>query len=281
MAISEHSVPGSLAELKTVPASSVSKEESFTSPKTESIKTQRVYQLIFEKIRDSIFNGDLKPGEKLPPERILAKRFQVSRTTIREALRVLELQGIIEIRSHEGSFIRPVETQTLIDDMASAIIKAEDSMVFEMLEVRRVIETECAALAAVRGASPNLIKIRAALDDMSKSESDEELGLLADLNFHYAVAEAANSPILFDLMKILVSRMKDTIRATRRYRFAQPYKFEQTLNDHQEIYFAISAHDPDRARKLMTKHLVDIREEIARMQLDGERPKESSASGEP
>lgn len=227
----------------------------------------KIYQLIFDRIRDSIFNGDLKPGQKLPPERTMAKLFQVSRTTIREALRALELNGIIEIRAYEGSFIRAIEVQTLINDMASAIIKAEDSMVYEMLDVRRVIETECAALAATRASSLDLERIRKCLEDMAKSEQDEELGLTADLNFHYAVAQAANSPILFDLMKILVSRMKDTIRATRRYRFAKPQRFTETLNEHKEIYIAISVNDPERARKFMTKHLVEIKEEIAQMQL--------------
>lgn len=264
MAISENPLPFSNPEQ----SSPQNKIESVLTQKNEPVKPQKVYQLIFEKIRDSIFNGELKPGQKLPPERILAKRFQVSRTSIREALRVLEINGIIEIKSHEGSFIRPIETQILINDLASAIIKAEDIMVYEMLEVRRVIETECAALAAIRATSYHLDKIRKVLDDMSKSEFDEELGLAADLNFHYALAEAACSPILYDLMKILVSRMKDTIRATRRYRFSQPHRFRETLNDHKEIYLAISANDQERARKLMTKHLVDIREEIAKMHLE-------------
>lgn len=229
----------------------------------------KVYQLIVDRIRDSILNGDLKPNEKLPSERTMAKLFQVSRTTIREALRALELNGDIEIRAYEGSFIREIEVQTLIKDMTSAIIKAEDSMVFEMLDVRRVLETECAALAAIRASSSDLERIRKCLDDMAKSEQDEELGLTADLNFHYAIAQAANSPILFDLMKILISQMKDTIRATRRYRFAKPQRFEETLNSHKEIYIAISVNDQEKVRKFMTKHLVEMKEEIAQMQLAG------------
>jgi len=234
----------------------------------ENSEPTKIYQLIFDRIRDSIYNGDLKPGEKLPPERTMAKLFQVSRTTIREALRALELNGIIEIRAYEGSFIREIEVQTLIDDMASAIIKAEDSMVYEMLDVRRVLETECAALAAIRASSLDLERIRKCLEDMAKSDQDDEIGLTADVNFHYAVAQAANSPILFDLMKILVSRMKYTIRATRHYRFSKPQRFTETLNEHKEIYLAITVNDQERARKIMTKHLVEMKKEIAQMQLD-------------
>ncbi|KUO72061.1 MAG: hypothetical protein APF81_28200 [Desulfosporosinus sp. BRH_c37] len=234
----------------------------------EPLKEQKIYQVIFDSIRDSIINGELKPGQKLPPERVLAKRFQVSRTSIREALMALEISGIIVIKSSEGSFIRQIETTTLINDLSSAIIKAEDNMVYEMLEVRRLIESECAALAAVRATSINLTQIRQHLDDMAKSEYDEETGLSADLNFHYSVAQAANSTILFDLMKVLVNRMKGTIRATRNYRFSQPNRFEETLNEHKEIYIAISANNPDRARSLMAKHLIDIREEIAIISLE-------------
>lgn len=229
----------------------------------EPLKTQKIYQVIFDSIRDSIINGELKAGQKLPPERVLAKRFQVSRTTIREALMVLEISGIIEIKSSEGSFICPIETTTLINDLSAAIIKAEDNMVYEMLDVRRLIESECAALAAVRASSFNLDRIRHYLDDMANSKDDEEFGLTADLNFHYAVAQAANNTILFDLMKVLVNRMKGTIRATRCYRFSQPNRFEETLNEHKKIYIAISSNNPDRARNLMAKHLIDIREEIA------------------
>lgn len=229
----------------------------------EPSKTQKIYQVIFDSIRDSIINGELKAGQKLPPERVLAKRFQVSRTTIREALMVLEISGIIEIRSSEGSFICPIETRTLINDLSAAIIKAEDNMVYEMLDVRRLIESECAAQAAVRATSSDLARIRQHLDDMANSKDDEEAGLSADLNFHYAVAQAANSSILFDLMKVLVNRMKGTIRATRSYRFSQPNRFEETINEHKNIYIAISANNPDGARSHMAKHLMDIREEIA------------------
>ncbi|WP_291300670.1 FadR/GntR family transcriptional regulator [Desulfosporosinus sp. BICA1-9] len=259
MGISDHSEP------MVGPESSLlmSINENGLGLVVEPIKTQKIYQVVFESIRDSIINGELKAGQKLPPERVLAKRFQVSRTSIREALMALEISGIIEIKSSEGSFIRQIETKTLINDLSAAIIKAEDSMVYEMLEVRRLIESECAALAAVRASSFNLARIRQHLDDMAKSEFDEESGLSADVNFHYSVAQAANSPILFDLMKVLVNRMKGTIRATRCYRFSQPNRFEETLNEHKDIYIAISSNNPDRARSLMTKHLIDIREEIA------------------
>ncbi len=229
----------------------------------EPIKTQKIYQMIFDSIRDSVINGELKAGQKLPPERVLAKRFKVSRTTIREALMALEMSGIIEIKSSEGSFICPIETTTLINDLSVAIIKAEDNMVYEMLDVRRLIESECAAQAAVRASSSDLARIRQHLDAMAKSKDDEESGLAADINFHYAVAQAANSTILFDLMKVLVNRMKGTIRATRCYRFSQPNRFEETLNEHKRIYIAISSNNPDSARSLMAKHLIDIREEIA------------------
>lgn len=243
-----------------------SKDDSYDLS-VEPIKTQKVYQVIFNRIRDSIANGELKPGQKLPPERDLAKRFQVSRTSIREALRVLEINGIIEVKTGDGSFIRPVETQVLINDLASAIIKAEDNLVYEMLEIRRVLETECAALAALRASASDLEKLRRLLDDMANSEDDFELGLAADQNFHYAIAQATNSSILRELTKVLGNHLKDTIRITRRYRFSQPSRFKQTLNDHKDIYIAISVRDPERARNLMSKHITDILEEIAILSL--------------
>lgn len=210
----------------------------------------------------------MKPGQKLPPERDLAGRFQVSRTSIREALRVLEINGIVEVRPGGGNFIRPLEVQALVDDLAAAVNKAVDSLIFEILEVRRIIETECAALAAQRATSRDLERIRRCLDDMARSEHDEELGLAADLSFHYSIARATNNSALLGLMKALGEHMKETIKATRRHRFSKPGRFADTLDEHRQIYLSIAVKDSTRASKLMEDHIVRIGGEMASISLE-------------
>lgn len=232
------------------------------------VKSPKVYEIIFNQIKESFISGELKPGDKLPPERELSNRFKVSRTSIREALRVLEINGVIEVRPGDGTFIRKSDVQSLIEQLSASIIKAEDNMVYEMLEVRRVIETECAFLAAQRANSLDLQNILKALEEMARSEHDEELGLRADLHFHYSIAQATNNSIFAGLVHTLSDQMKDTIRATRRHRFAKPGHFQETLQEHKEIFHSIALKEADKAKQLMDAHIIRIREQMASATLE-------------
>ncbi|MBS4030373.1 MAG: FadR family transcriptional regulator [Clostridiales bacterium] len=226
-----------------------------------------VYQIVFNRINEAITSGALKPGERLPSEREMATTFNVSRTSVRESLRALELNSIIEVRPGEGAFIRPVKVKTLVNDMAAIIAKSGESLIYEMLEIRAIIETECAYLAAQRATSADLERMRNCLDEMAQSENNEELGLTADLNFHYAVAQATNNSILLGIMRTLGDHMEQTIKATRRHRFSRPGRFQDTLEDHRNVFLAISGKDAERARRLMSELITQVREEMALMSL--------------
>ena len=230
-------------------------------------KNQKVYQVIFDKIKEAFLNGELKPGDKLPPERELASHYNVSRTSIREALRVLEINGIIEARQGGGTYIRSSETQSLIEKLSAIIFKVDDNFIFEMLEVRLVIESECAFLAAQRATSVDLEKIRICLDEMAKAGNDEELGLLADMKFHECVAHASRNSIFAALIQTLSEQLRDTIRTTRNHRFVRVGNFEDTLNEHKEIFLAIALNDAQKAKQLMKEHITRIREEMVRASL--------------
>jgi len=197
----------------------------------------------------------------------MATTFNVSRTSVRESLRALELNSIIEVRPGEGAFIRPVKVKTLVNDMAAIIAKSGESLIYEMLEIRAIIETECAYLAAQRATSADLERMRNCLDEMAQSENNEELGLTADLNFHYAVAQATNNSILLGIMRTLGDHMEQTIKATRRHRFSRPGRFQDTLEDHRNVFLAISGKDAERARRLMSELITQVREEMALMSL--------------
>ena len=232
------------------------------------VKNPKVYEIIFNQIKESFITGELKPGDKLPAERELSTHFKVSRTSIREALRVLESNGVIEVRPGDGTFIRQSEVQSLINRLSNTIINAEKNLIFEMLEVRRVIETECAFLSAQRASSLDLQNILKALEDMSISEQDEELGLQADLLFHNSIAQAANNSIFAGLVHTLSNQMKDTIRATRQHRFATPGHFQETLQEHKDIYFSIALKEADKAKQLMDAHILRIRTQMATATLE-------------
>lgn len=224
---------------------------------------KKTYEVIMDKITEFFLTGNLKPGEKLPSERELASQFKVSRTSIREALRAMELNGLIEIRQGGGSYIKASDFQSRKEEITAAIIKAENHLVYEMLELRRAIEVESAFLAAKRATSQDLQQLRSALEKMAHSPEDIELGLKADLDFHIGIVEATHNSIFIDLIHTLSEHMEDTIRATRRHRFtAEPERYEDTMDEHKEIYLAIASGKGDKAKELMEGHITRIREEL-------------------
>ncbi|WP_042352862.1 FadR/GntR family transcriptional regulator [Bacillus massiliigorillae] len=225
-------------------------------------QNQKVYQIIFHRIKESIVAGEFIPGDKLPSERDLAIRFNVSRTSIREALRALEIHGIIESKQGDGTFIKASDLQKVIDDLSTAIMHPDDYLVYEMLETRQALESECAYLAAYRANSYDLEKMRKCIEDMRIASGDEEKGLMADLNFHYSIAEAAHNSILLGLVQILGEHMKNTIRITRNYRFSNTTYFQETFSEHRELYLAIANRDADSAKKLMENHITKTRQKM-------------------
>lgn len=231
----------------------------------ESKNSQKVYEFIANEIKESFLKGDLLPGDKLPPERELAARFKVSRTSIREALRVLEINDLVEIRRSDGTFMK--STDISVNELLSeSIYKAEGKLVYEMLEVRLAIETECAFIAAERATSTDLENIRKWVMAMNNAKN-EESGLEADLNFHNCIAEATHNSIFIELVHTLGKQMKNTIRATRTHRFANPERHHETNNEHQEIFLAIAQREPQKAKQLMKEHIMRIREEMTRASL--------------
>jgi GntR family transcriptional regulator, transcriptional repressor for pyruvate dehydrogenase complex len=222
---------------------------------------KKTYLVLADKLIECYLGGNLKQGERLPSERELACQFNVSRTTIREALRTLELNGLIDIRQGGGSYIKVSGIQSSKEDIITAV-KAENPLVYEMLELRRALEVESSFLAAKRATSADLEKLRIALNHMALSKQDPELGLKADLDFHIGIAEATHNSIFIKLIHTLKGHMEDTIRATQNHRFKDPARYEDTMAEHKEIYLAIASGDGDRAKELMEGHITKIRNEL-------------------
>ncbi|USK31989.1 FadR family transcriptional regulator [Bacillus sp. F19] len=224
---------------------------------------KRTYEIIVEQLREFFLNGDLKPGDKLPSERQLASKFNVSRTSIREALRMLELRGAIDIRRGGGSYIKSTEFPPSTEELSSVITKAESHLVYEMLELRRALEAESAYLAAQRANSADLEIIRKALDKMAASKNDVESGLESDLNFHLSIVRATHNSLFIELIQTMSEHMEDTIRTTRRHRLADSARAQDTLDEHKRIYLAIASGNAVQARNLVEEHIARIRSELS------------------
>lgn len=223
---------------------------------------KKAYQVIVDQIQEYFLNGELQPGEKLPTERELASRFNVSRTSVREALRKLEIKGIIDIKQGSGSFLKSPECHSLGQELSSTILKTEKKLIYEMLELRQTLEVECAFLASQRATSEDLERIGQALEMMNQVKNDVELGIQADLSFHINIVLAAHNSIFSQLFQTLSEHMQDTIRVTRTQRLKDLDRTQETIDEHKEIYLAIAAGDATLAKQLMEKHIKQIRREL-------------------
>ena len=221
------------------------------------IRTKRLYEEIVEQIRQLISDGKLKPGDKLLAERELADRFQVSRASVREAIRTLELLGVIDIRPGEGTFIRETEADDIIRPLAM-FLAVERSSVIDMFEMRRIFETATASLAAQRATEQELEEIEALLESMKErlNLQDPEKGEEFDAAFHFAVAEATHNNLLARLFKTVSGDFaKANSAARRRLYLDNKLNPQRIIDQHSAILKAIRARSPQQASEAMLLHL--------------------------
>lgn len=220
----------------------------------QPIKTKKIYEEIMEQIRRMIAGGDLQPGDRLPSERDLSETLGVSRTSVREALTALEALGIIDIKPGEGTFIRRSnDTETF--EPLTVLLAVERNPEAQLMEVRRILETEAAALAAKRATPADLDKIEAAFMVMKNADSIKG-AVEADLRFHYTIAEAANNKVLLRIMNTVADLMHNDFRQDREALYA---KFTtQVLDEHAAILKAIKEKNPDQAWARMLEHINNI-----------------------
>lgn len=232
------------------------------------VKTQKVYEKIVEQIKQLIIDGQLQPGDKLLSERELADTLNVSRASLREALTALEIMGIISIRPGEGSFVRRASFEEMMEPL-SFFLQVEIDDIMQVLEVRKILEVEAVALAATRATEEELEAIRKAVESMVEQIETGEIGEVADADFHFAVARAANNPILMSLMNTISDLMTNVFRSSRQKMFLIENMPETLYQAHYGIYEAIVSHDPKQAQQRMRDHLAMVEEVMLHIKQGG------------
>ncbi|MGU9537581.1 FadR/GntR family transcriptional regulator [Clostridium tepidum] len=219
------------------------------------IKNAKVYEQVIEQIKTMIISGSLQKGDKLPSERELVDQLKVSRTSIREALRALEIVGLIKCKQGEGNFIRDNFDNSLFEPL-SLVFMLEKSNKEDIIEVRRIIEVEAAALAAKRITEDQLKNLEYTIDEIKNIE-DEKILLKLDKNFHYEIAQASNNFILLNIINSC-STLIDSLIQNARYKIEIMKNFDnkqELLDQHEKIYLALKKRDSKLASKLMNEHL--------------------------
>jgi GntR family transcriptional repressor for pyruvate dehydrogenase complex len=211
------------------------------------VQRSRLYEQLVERLLALMHELELVPGDRLPPERELAADLGVSRASVRQALVVLEVQGLVAVRHGEGAILLDARP----DDAVLSAVEAHRRRLPEVIEAREALEVKLASLAAERRTDEDLSRLEGALDEMARAVERGERGLEGDELFHGAVTAAARSALLADLM----TAISQAIRETRIESLSQPDRPRQSLESHRAIAEAIRARDAAAAGAAMAEHI--------------------------
>jgi len=232
----------------------------------EPIKSTRIYEEIVRQIKTMISEGRLKSGDQLPPERDLAEKFVVSRTSVREALRALESLGLVEIRPGEGTFVREVSVESLIEPLAM-VMASQREAIGELFEARRLLEPVIAGLAAGRATPEELQEMGRILEDQAKEIAAGRTGLPQDAQFHAAIASAAHNRAITRL----VHGIMDLLGQSREESLNTPGRPVQSHEDHRRILEAITRRDVAAAEQAMRDHVTAVEALVIGLDAPGKR----------
>lgn len=224
------------------------------------IQSVRVFEQIAEQIEKRILAGELRSGDRLPPERELGVQFRASRTAVREAMKILAQRGLIEMRPGRG---------TIVIDGASMAMQHSIGLVMKLnlgevggsdnlVEVREILETEIAALAATRATEKEVATMRVAIETMDKSLNDADAYITADNAFHEAMARATQNTLILMLVNSIVSLLSEQ----RKQIFCVEGGPQRGQVHHKKLLQCIINHDAQAAREAMHAHLHQVREDV-------------------
>ncbi|MBX9975361.1 FadR/GntR family transcriptional regulator [Cytobacillus firmus] len=225
------------------------------------IERKKISAQVLDQLKEMIKEGKFSLNEPMPSENELAKLFGVSRAPVREALSVLSASGIIESRQGGRSFVKEVNLADMLGSLAIEYIPVEQ--VFELLEMRMIMETQAAAIAALRRDEADLEKMKLALDQFEITLTNPDaVGDLADVNFHKHLIEATKNRFMIQVMENIDDLYRKAIAFSLKKNVGLPAKREQVYQEHMSIYTAIKEQDEERAAKSMRVHLENVTKKL-------------------
>ena len=226
----------------------------------QPVEKSRAFERVVEQIQEAIFKGELRPGDHLPSERALVEEFQVGRSTVREALRILESMGLLQTQpgSPRGPRVSPSNTLGL-RRMLEGVVRVEQISLVDLIQYRIVAGSTANYLAAHLRSKDHLTRISKALDEMATADPDDDATFAqCDVRFHEAVADAAGNAFLnligTVINEVIVDLVADTIRSA-----ADAERVRKEFIDlHRQIFDAIERHDGEEAGRLARTSLYDV-----------------------
>lgn len=213
-------------------------------------ENQDIQNEIISKIRDLMNYKNLEPGDKLPSERMLSEKFEVSRTSVREAIQKLEFYGILKSKPQSGTFVADIG-QVAVNGMMEDILRLEDPDFKSLVETRILLELKTVRLAARRRTDDDLIQLENALEAYRKKVRNGEDAVQEDLLFHLAIAKASGNSTMNTFMLIITPEI---ITNFEKYHVCDKGLAFRGIEEHQDIFDAIKSQNPPLAKEKMKIH---------------------------
>jgi GntR family transcriptional repressor for pyruvate dehydrogenase complex len=223
-------------------------------PEFEAIRRNKVYEEVARRLEQLIAER-MKPGDMLPPERELAESFGVSRSSIRDAIRRLELVGMVEPRQGSGTVVRELSTDNLINPLTTVLVQKR-KLVVELLDVRKMLEPPLAARAASHASAGDVAELEDILRRQDEKLRRGDPAIEEDNEFHYTIALASDNSVVLKVLDVLM----DLLRETRERSLQVEGRPQKSIAGHRRILSAIKRHDPVAAELAMRRHIEEVSE---------------------
>ena len=223
----------------------------------QAIKKIRIHEDVFNQIRQLIKDGRLRAGDQLPSERELSETFKVSRTSVREALRALESQGLVVSRTGTGNFVAELPVEALVGPLARLLIDEKKALA-DVFEMRKLIEPHIAALAAERASRTDILRLKKIVAKQIQAVTLGHSGVEADAELHFSISRATGNQAL----QKLVSGLMEMLSRSREESLQTAERRESSIAAHRRIISAIEKHDCSKARSEMRRHIEQVAQSV-------------------
>ena len=227
----------------------------------KKIPSRKISDEIVRQFVDLVERGVLKPGDRLPSERDMARELGVSRLPLREALKALQAMGFIKVQNRRKTLVLPI-TKNILQDPISLVLDGNIEKVFELLEIRKVLESWAAQRATEKATEDDIVELDRMVTQLKKDFAKGNLGDKADADFHLAIAHATHNTILSHLMATWYHLLWNCQKVSREKLFDNEKNRRLLLNQHIEIFEAIREHDKQRAGEAIQRHIKFVEEEL-------------------
>lgn len=221
--------------------------------KLKPIKPKRISDQVFEQLREHIFRGNFKPGEKIMPERELSAALNVSRSTVRDAINKLVFVGLLEHKQGQGTFVSSPGGGD--HEFMAEAMRSQNATLRDLLEMRMSLEYNTAMLAAQRATDEDIAHMASSLEKIDEEMAAGRVGAGADISFHMAIAYASRNPIQIYIMKHFYDFLFYGIKENLIKLYKESGGFEDIGRQHQAILDAIKNHDPHAAYMATKEHI--------------------------